>query len=163
MHVVLFTVLLKVNWNSRKKYNNKKIISKQKLKFSKPPAGQKPSKVCSEVIFFLFWKLQHQLDRKTQTMGYGTTWDLRAGPLLLQTQEGSPAQNGSSQDFHVPNLSRVFWEPWGHWLQDGLWGPASAARKPKFQPLETHIHQQLPRQASRMLSVRKTSASEWDS
>lgn len=141
-------MLLKANWNSCKKYKNKKII------VSKPTAGQKPSKVCSEVISFHFWKLQHQPDRETQTMGCGTTWDPGTKsclgwelPKFLCSQLclrcfGSHGDTDYRMDSAVllPLLQRT---------------PDSA--------METHIQPQLPRQVNRELSVRKTSASEWDS
>lgn len=159
MHAVLFIVLIKANWNSWNKYKNLKKSAFQNLLQDK-----NPFEVCSEAIFFLFWKLWHQLKlRETQTTGCRTTWDLRAG-RLLQAQEGSPTQNGNSQGFRashfVLGVLGAMGSPTTGWT---LGCYCFWCQETQTTALETHICQQLPRQATRKLPVRKNSASEWDS
>lgn len=113
----------------------KTIISKQKLKFSKPPAGQKCSEVHPEVIFFLFWKLQHQLDRESKPWDAGQTEIWGQDGCCCRPRKGALLRMGAPKTTMLPALSWMFWEPGSHWLWDGLWDAAtSAAKRPKFQP-----------------------------
>lgn len=50
-------------------------------------------------------------------------------------RKGALLRMGTPKVSVLPTLSWVFWEPWGHWLRDELWGAtASDARRPKLQP-----------------------------
>ena len=133
MHIVLFTVLLKVHGNFWKKFKNKKIIvslfQNKTWNFQNFLQNKIPPKFAPNILCSL---LKASTPTGQGDPNHRITRYVKAG-LLLRTREGSSAQNGSSQDFCAPNFVWSVLGAMGYCPWDGLWG-ASAARKPTFQP-----------------------------